>query len=245
MLTSVSRRSKAMKISAAAIGCLLSSLAIASGAKAATIVEAGTPGTTGDTALYFDAADVTVVPNGTASPAGIPDRIIAWTGRPDNIDASIGGWTFTASLGLFRMFDGLGQDLVVYEDGGGSDEFDSVNISVSGDGQTFFSINEFFSLPVADLAGDEINTDIRRRRGYDLANAVTALGTSEFSHIRVSYPNRGFDFDAVGVRNFREASVQSAVPEPATWAMMLLGFGFLGASMRSVRRKQKITAYYT
>ncbi len=29
-----------------------------------------------------------------------------------------------------------------------------------------------------------------------------------------------------------------AVPEPATWAVMLLGFGGIGASMRSARRKQ-------
>jgi hypothetical protein len=31
----------------------------------------------------------------------------------------------------------------------------------------------------------------------------------------------------------------SPVPEPATWALMLLGFAFLGATMRSVRRKRR------
>lgn len=30
----------------------------------------------------------------------------------------------------------------------------------------------------------------------------------------------------------------SAVPEPATWAMMLLGFGFVGGAMRSAKRRQ-------
>ena len=30
----------------------------------------------------------------------------------------------------------------------------------------------------------------------------------------------------------------SAVPEPVTWAMMLIGFGGLGAVMRTQRRKQ-------
>ena len=30
----------------------------------------------------------------------------------------------------------------------------------------------------------------------------------------------------------------TAVPEPATWAMMLVGFGGLGAAMRTTRRKQ-------
>jgi hypothetical protein len=34
-----------------------------------------------------------------------------------------------------------------------------------------------------------------------------------------------------------------AVPEPSTWAMMLLGFGFVGGAMRS-RRRQKVTVSY-
>lgn len=31
------------------------------------------------------------------------------------------------------------------------------------------------------------------------------------------------------------------LPEPTTWAMMLLGFGLVGGTMRSVRRRQRIT----
>lgn len=34
--------------------------------------------------------------------------------------------------------------------------------------------------------------------------------------------------------------VSGAVPEPGTWAMMLLGFGFAGAALRSSRRKQSL-----
>lgn len=38
------------------------------------------------------------------------------------------------------------------------------------------------------------------------------------------------------------APPMGAVPEPATWAMMLLGFGFVGGALRSARsRKNKIT----
>lgn len=36
----------------------------------------------------------------------------------------------------------------------------------------------------------------------------------------------------------------TAVPEPATWAMMLLGFGFVGGAMRSAKRRQKLTVSY-
>ncbi|MBS0362944.1 MAG: PEPxxWA-CTERM sorting domain-containing protein [Proteobacteria bacterium] len=41
------------------------------------------------------------------------------------------------------------------------------------------------------------------------------------------------DFGAVS--NISEAVV-AAVPEPATWALMLLGFGGLGATLRRRRR---------
>lgn len=36
----------------------------------------------------------------------------------------------------------------------------------------------------------------------------------------------------------------SAVPEPSTWAMLVLGFGLIGGSMRSTKRKNKIAATY-
>jgi PEP-CTERM motif len=36
----------------------------------------------------------------------------------------------------------------------------------------------------------------------------------------------------------------AAVPEPATWAMMLIGFGFVGGAMRAAKRKQKVTVSY-
>lgn len=37
----------------------------------------------------------------------------------------------------------------------------------------------------------------------------------------------------------------AAVPEPATWAMMLLGLGFVGGALRSAKRKQKLIVSYT
>lgn len=36
----------------------------------------------------------------------------------------------------------------------------------------------------------------------------------------------------------------AAVPEPATWALMLLGFGFVGGAMRAKKRQQKVTVSY-
>ncbi|HSQ95234.1 MAG TPA: PEPxxWA-CTERM sorting domain-containing protein [Croceibacterium sp.] len=39
-------------------------------------------------------------------------------------------------------------------------------------------------------------------------------------------------------------TVNSAVPEPSTWAMMLFGFGGIGFAMRTARRRQKLTVSY-
>lgn len=57
-----------------------------------------------------------------------------------------------------------------------------------------------------------------------------------------------FEFDAGGTGNnyidfynVSSATFSASVPEPATWAMMLVGFGGLGAAMRS-RRKQATAA---
>ena len=39
----------------------------------------------------------------------------------------------------------------------------------------------------------------------------------------------------------REGDVGGVVPEPATWAMMILGFGMMDAAMRYTRREAKVT----
>lgn len=44
--------------------------------------------------------------------------------------------------------------------------------------------------------------------------------------------------------NLNDLKVAAAVPEPSTWAFMLIGFGFIGGVMRSAKRQQKITVSY-
>lgn len=38
--------------------------------------------------------------------------------------------------------------------------------------------------------------------------------------------------------------IAAAVPEPGTWALMLLGFGFVGGALRHSKRRQKLTVSY-
>lgn len=77
-----------------------------------------------------------------------------------------------------------------------------------------------------------------------------ANGRSTFSISRASADIAFFRIagnDSYGVNQITLDGVvpfNGAVPEPGTWAMMLLGFGFIGGAMRSAKRKQKVTVSY-
>jgi len=69
-------------------------------------------------------------------------------------------------------------------------------------------------------------------RTFDFT-AVSALTNLRFSaDPATSLGQYGLTLDNVSI-----ASVATAVPEPATWAMMLVGFGAIGATMRRKRRQ--------
>ncbi len=53
----------------------------------------------------------------------------------------------------------------------------------------------------------------------------------------------GFAIDSLRFGAAGQVVVPGAVPEPATWAMLLLGFGAIGGAMRA-RRRQKVTVRY-
>jgi hypothetical protein len=62
-----------------------------------------------------------------------------------------------------------------------------------------------------------------------------------------SYQLRFAEVDNAGFFNLGVDNVSinatSGVPEPATWAMMLLGFGVVAGAMRSARRKKVVDAF--
>ena len=53
-------------------------------------------------------------------------------------------------------------------------------------------------------------------------------------------PAGGNNFARVG-GSITLTSLAGAVPEPATWAMLVLGFGVMGGAMRSRTRKSQVS----
>jgi len=50
-----------------------------------------------------------------------------------------------------------------------------------------------------------------------------------------------FGFESVANRAITATTATGAVPETATWGMMIAGFGMMGAAMRTRRRSTKVT----
>ncbi|MBB3348859.1 hypothetical protein FHY02_003341 [Sphingomonas sp. BK069] len=62
--------------------------------------------------------------------------------------------------------------------------------------------------------------------------AALALGTAAVP--ASAAPVISFEFDNLA------AGVSQAVPEPATWGMMILGFGAIGAAMRRCKERSAL-----
>lgn len=70
--------------------------------------------------------------------------------------------------------------------------------------------------------------------------ATSSSENIQFDTIGLNADGRSFD---VGLDNVSLLSATGAVPEPATWAMMLMGFGLMGFGLRN-RRKQAVRVTY-
>ena len=76
--------------------------------------------------------------------------------------------------------------------------------------------------------------------GTDFSLALTADAAGAFTTV-FGAPN--LTGTVVGFANPQPALAGGAVPEPGTWALMLLGFGFIGSAIRAGKRR-KVTVSY-
>ena len=137
--------------------------------------------------------------------------------------------TFFADLVISLSKVGSGTVLLADTNGGGSNP----------NGNFTFDDEASTSVTAVNTAGGSFRP-LQSLSAFDGGNAA---GTWQLN-IRDQF---GADSGSLGSWTLTLTGAQAgAVPEPATWAMMMLGFGFVGGAMRSAkrRRKQKVSVSY-
>jgi hypothetical protein len=153
--------------------------------------------------------------------------------------AKIPGTTVTAPTGIF-----LADELARHED------VEILANQVNGDGSV--NPNAGHYVTVVDLNWYDTNDDDMIDAGD--VSGVNEQGTPSFGYID---PNGGVFRDNINLSEknghiyligpttgklFEITAIvsESPTPEPVAWALMLLGFGFVGAAMRNNHRKQAV-----
>ena len=196
---------------------------------------------------YFPTAETTTI---LSSQPLTASQQAAYLGAPDRNWLGIGAQFITYDLGNVRVVNGTGMDFVVYEEPSGIVEFNLVQVSVSADNVNFWELSPITN-PIR-IDGDEAHINVNFRRGYDVDAAVTNLGVDQFRFIKLQGtsgtqsfgPNLGFDPDALGLINFVDLTpppppISGVVPEPSSWALLITGFGLVGAGLR--RRRAQLS----
>ena len=106
------------------------------------------------------------------------------------------------------------------------------------DGTGYSDANDCYtatSKPIGIMDPTSANCQLGTVTGLDLA-AFDAIGYNlDFDVLG----NAGYEFTSADI--FRLAGT-AGVPEPATWAMMIIGFGFVGGAMRARNRRMRFAA---
>ncbi len=109
--------------------------------------------------------------------------------------------------------------------------FDWIELSLMGSGTVSFSLlDDLGNIFTSDSTGDFI---------YDLTNGQNKFAFQAIngqSIAGLSFNVTGGGVSSVSQIRIGQAAAAAAVPEPATWAMALLGFGAIGFAMRRKRR---------
>ncbi len=102
----------------------------------------------------------------------------------------------------------------------------TVNFTFGGDDDIFLFVD------------DQVVGQLGGVHGYTEASPTTSLLSAGSHTFKAFYADRERTDAAIRFRiNTADIVVTPGVPEPATWALLLIGFGAIGATMRTTRRK--------
>ncbi|UUR08235.1 PEPxxWA-CTERM sorting domain-containing protein [Sphingomonas glaciei] len=141
-----------------------------------------------------------------------------------------------AGTETLSSMDSNGQARFAATDG----SLDAATIFLTGGGSfTSAEFNLFNALAGTTSVTIFVNGVATTSSPFLLGNGQNFFGFQATAGDRIT--SIGFDTNGTGVVDLRQVRLggvtMTAVPEPGTWAMMLLGFGAIGASMRRNRRR--------
>lgn len=165
-----------------------------------------------------------------------------------NFGGTLFGQPFSTS-NTQATFTGTGPDKGVRfgVDGSASYTLTSLTALSGGVTYTFTDSNlKFFTNATGTVAGFRINpTDILF--SFDTGTGNLVQGTTGTANSAGFALTNGTNNGFVSINAVSGASIPvpaaAAVPEPATWAMMLAGFGMVGLGLRS-RKRQSVRVTY-
>jgi hypothetical protein len=99
-------------------------------------------------------------------------------------------------------------------------------------------LNRHNDVPIKILSGDGTTTiyDLTLTTDWPTHNSLTVNSAYFADGIILRWGPNGYDVGLDNIRfDVRAIDTGSAVPEPATWAMMIMGFGLAGAGLRRRR----------
>lgn len=117
----------------------------------------------------------------------------------------------------------------------GTFAFNSVDFQLEyGSGATL-SVTGF--LGAVSVFSESFATSNSAYQTFASINGASAIDRLVFTGQRDFSGGGSFD-------NVNLSRLTAAVPEPSTWALILIGFGFVGGAMRSSKQRQKATVSY-
>lgn len=176
--------------------------------------------------------------NDTRNQSGLSSNYVSGV---TNFDAYIAtNPTHTLVFSGAEWFSNIGSSATVTYDLGSIfsiDRFALWNEEVSGIG----TFDLFTSTNGVDFASILTASPVNNPDGSAYGAQIFDFAATDARYARLAMSNcpqapSSFNSCAIGEVAFRTAAVAGAVPEPGTWAMMLLGFGAIGSSMRRRRK---------